>query len=115
MTARPCADNPIPFDLAIEYQERRGYRFRAAVSECQTICARCPVWESCLRENRTADGVIAGLTIYERVPRKPPTERVGCGKPSGASSHYRAWEQPCQPCLDAQAKRAREQKRKEAA
>lgn len=107
----PCIDNPAPFDLAIEYQERRGYRFRAAVSECQTICARCPVWQACLRDNRGADGVIAGLTIYERVPRKPPTERKGCGKPYGASAHYKAGENACDPCKAAQAKRMRERKR----
>jgi hypothetical protein len=60
-----------------------------------------------LKKNRDGDGVIAGLTLYERTPRKPATERKGCGKPYGSSAHHKAGEESCERCKAAAAEATR--------
>lgn len=90
-------------------------RDAAAMRQAKAICAACPVSEPCGAEglanrergvwggmsDRQRDRINGKPTRIQKLPseRKPPTERRGCGTPSGHVAHYRAGEKACQRCL----------------
>jgi hypothetical protein len=63
----PCQHphNTWAFDAAIELNV--GAPYRRAVAACRAACAECPIRAECLRDHREQAGVIAGLTLEERV------------------------------------------------
>lgn len=84
--------------------------------EARTICRRCPVQATCLREILTAEqgfgknrrlGIIAGLDGEERAALDPNAQTMGpsptslCGTAAAYKRHTRHGETPCQPCRDA--------------
>lgn len=110
MSAKPCTKAISVFDATIDLNV--GPDYRNAVEMARYLCSTCPVWRECLIENRDVEGVVAGLTLEERVKRGAPTVRETCGKPHGGAAHRREWEALCVPCQVAerahgQAKRAR--------
>jgi hypothetical protein len=107
------APNWLKFDRVLDRQRPHD----ADVEACRAICATCPlaVKAACLRDNRDQPGVIAGLTLRERVPLLPPTVTVACGKPHGCAQHARHGERSCDPCKAARAADKRRQRQRSTA
>ena len=105
---RPCALDPLPFDLVLDHT--RGPEHRAAVKACKAICGGCEVHETCLRDNFTHPSVVGGLTMQER---NVGSTRPSCGSVRGYRTHLRHGEPTCQLCRDAAT--ADERKRRAAA
>lgn len=68
MIETPCRNHPAPFDVLIDYSGG-GPEFRVALHEARELCAACPIWAACLRENRDqewAKAVITGRSTRQR-------------------------------------------------
>lgn len=101
-----CALDPYWFDQAAG-EAKMGPKRDYAIAEAKAICAGCPLTGAdgpCLKQNRNAPGIVAGLTMQQRgaAGRLKP-----CGTEAAYQRHRRAGEQPCFPCRQANAEHTR--------
>lgn len=107
--ATPCKERWFPFEVLIE--RTGGDQWRSAVDEARGMCARCPIWQTCLVENRDEEWAIAvttGKSIQQRAAEKQ--HRSKHGTPAGYRKHLRRGEKACEPCRDAEAARSSERR-----
>jgi WhiB family redox-sensing transcriptional regulator len=99
-------------DTDLFFPEKGG-----STREAKSICARCPVTAECLEfalRNGERFGIWGGLSERERrrlehdrgIDRRRHEHRkkpIAHGTAGGYKAHQRRGEQPCRPCLDAEA------------
>ena len=109
----PCADNPGPYDVLIEYHqniEGQGETYRKALTDAKETCGDCltKTFVACMRRNADERWVQAMLRTSEK---REPTARPKCGSHTGYEQHRRANEHPCDPCRKAEYARSNARKR----
>ena len=91
-----CLGKPEPYDVLVDVIS--GPAHRAAVREARELCSTCPLFATCLRDNR--DEMWAKAILGHDLLKKP-RRRDKCGTPYGYKLHRASDEKACEDCTAA--------------